>query len=84
MLLTIGLLINNDEKFLRDCLNGIKPILDNVPSELIVLYDNGSKDNSVAIAKNFTNNVFEIEWRNDFAWARNQHLKRAKGEWFFK
>ncbi|MCL1986550.1 MAG: glycosyltransferase, partial [Firmicutes bacterium] len=31
-----------------------------------------------------TNNVFEIEWRNDFAWARNQHLKRAKGEWFFK
>ncbi|MCL1986792.1 MAG: glycosyltransferase [Firmicutes bacterium] len=83
MLLTIGMIMKNEERFLRDCLTAIKPILDNVDSELII-HDTGSTDNSIAIAKEFTNNVFEIEWRNDFAWARQQGFERAKGEWFFK
>ncbi|MCL1989131.1 MAG: glycosyltransferase family 2 protein [Firmicutes bacterium] len=81
MLLTIGMIMKNEERFLRDCLTAIKPILDNVDSELIIC-DTGSTDNSIAIAKEFTDNVFEIEWCNDFAWARQQGFERAKGEWF--
>ncbi|MCL1986548.1 MAG: glycosyltransferase family 2 protein, partial [Firmicutes bacterium] len=83
MLLTIGMIMKNEERFLRDCLTAIKPILDNVDSELII-HDTGSTDNSIAIAKEFTNNVFEIEWRNDFAWARQQGFELAKGEWFLQ
>ncbi|MCL1986515.1 MAG: glycosyltransferase, partial [Firmicutes bacterium] len=64
MLLTIGMIMKNEERFLRDCLTAIKPILDNVDSELII-HDTGSTDNSIAIAKEFTDNVFEIEWRDD-------------------
>ena len=81
MLLTIGMIMKNEERFLRDCLTAIKPILDNVDSELII-HDTGSTDNSIAIAKEFTDNVFEIEWRDDFGWARQQNFERAKGEWF--
>ncbi|MCL1986795.1 MAG: glycosyltransferase family 2 protein, partial [Firmicutes bacterium] len=82
MILTIGMIMKNEERFLRDCLTAIKPILDNVDSELII-HDTGSTDNSIAIAKEFTDNVFEIEWRDDFGWARQQGFERAKGEWFF-
>ena len=81
MLLSIGMIVKNEEKYLRDCLNGIKPILEQVSSELIIC-DTGSSDSTIEIAKEFTNKVYEIEWRDDFAWARQQTLKRARGKWF--
>lgn len=81
MLLTIGMIVKNEEKNLEACLNGIKPILDRVDSELIIA-DTGSTDRTVEIAKKFTDNVFYFEWIKDFAAARNATLERAKGEWF--
>ena len=81
MLLSIGMILKNEEHFLRDCLTSIKPILDAVHSELII-YDTGSTDATVQIAKEFTDQVYVIEWRNDFSWARNHTIRKAKGEWF--
>ena len=80
MLLSINMIVKNEEKYLRDCLNGIKPVLKQVHSELIIV-DTGSTDNTVEIAKEFTNKVYHAEWRDDFAWARNQALKRSRGKW---
>jgi glycosyltransferase involved in cell wall biosynthesis len=73
--------MKNEEKYLRDCLNGLKPILEQVHSELII-YDTGSTDASVEIAKEFTDKVYQIEWRGDFAWARNHTVDRAIGKWY--
>lgn len=81
MLLSIGMIVKNEEKFLERCLTALKPILDNLDSELIIA-DTGSTDNTVEIAKKFTDNVFYFEWINDFAAARNSTLERAKGEWY--
>ncbi|MDR1704996.1 MAG: glycosyltransferase, partial [Clostridiales bacterium] len=81
MLLSIGMIVKNEEKTLRACLEGIKPILEQVESELIIA-DTGSTDRTADIAKEFTRNVYQIEWRDDFAWARNTTLERASGEWF--
>lgn len=81
MLLTIGMIVKNEEKWLDRCLTAIKPILDNVDSELIVT-DTGSTDRTVEIAKKYTDKVFYFEWINDFAAARNYALERAGGEWF--
>ncbi len=81
MLLSIGMIVKNEEKYLEKCLTALKPILDNVDSELIIA-DTGSTDNTVEIAKKFTDNVFHFEWINDFAAARNSTLDRAKGEWY--
>ncbi|MCX7714396.1 MAG: glycosyltransferase [Clostridia bacterium] len=81
MLLSIGMIIKNEEQYLRQCLEALVPILEQVDSELIIA-DTGSTDSSVEIAKEFTNNVFHFEWCDDFAAARNSTLKKATGEWF--
>lgn len=81
MLLSIGMIVKNEEKFLERCLTALQPILDNIDSELIIA-DTGSTDNTVEIAKKFTDNVFYFEWINDFAAARNSTFERAKGEWY--
>lgn len=81
MLLSIGMIVKNEEKYLEKCLTALKPILENVDSELIIA-DTGSTDSTVEIAKKFTDNVFHFEWINDFAAARNSTLDRAKGEWY--
>ena len=75
------MIVKNEEKYLEKCLTALKPILDNVDSELIIA-DTGSTDNTVEIAKKFTDNVFHFEWINDFAAARNSTLDRAQGEWY--
>ncbi len=81
MLLTIGMIVKNEEKYLERCLKGIRPILEQVDSELIIA-DTGSTDRTVEIARQFTDNVFYFEWIKDFAAARNSTLEKARGEWF--
>ena len=53
MKLTIGMIVKNEEKWLDKCLSAIKPILDNVDSELIIT-DTGSTDRTVEIAKKYS------------------------------
>jgi len=79
--LSIGMIVKNESAHLRNCLIALHPLMDAVESELIIA-DTGSTDDTIQIAKDFTNNVMEIPWNNDFAEARNHTLKAAKGEWF--
>lgn len=81
MLLTIGMIVKDEEKYLESCLDALKPILDNVDSELIIV-DTGSTDGTVEIAKKYTGKVFHFEWCDDFAAARNAAMKRAEGKWY--
>lgn len=81
MVLSIGMIVKNEEKYLEECLTALQPILDELDSELIIA-DTGSTDRTVEIAKKFTDNVFYFEWINDFAAARNSTLEKAQGEWF--
>jgi len=81
MILTIGMIVKNEEKYLRSCLKAISPILQQIDSELIIA-DTGSADSTVEIAKSFTDNVFHFEWCDDFSAARNSTLERARGEWY--
>ena len=81
MILSIGMIVKNEEKYLGQCLEALKPILDNVDSELIIA-DTGSTDKTVKIARRYTDNVYHFEWINDFSAARNSTLERAQGEWY--
>lgn len=81
MLLTIGMIVKNEEKYLRRCLEAISPILSQVDSELIIA-DTGSADSTVEIARAFTSNVFHFEWCDDFAAARNSTLEKSTGKWY--
>lgn len=79
--LTIALIVKNEEKTLDQCLSSLKPLLDAVPSELIIT-DTGSTDGTVEIAKKYTDHIINFEWCNDFSAARNTGLNAARGEWF--
>ncbi len=79
--LTVGLIVKNEEKNLGKCLSALEPLLEAVPSELIVT-DTGSTDRTVEIARKYTDHVIRYEWNDDFSAARNTGLDEARGEWF--
>ena len=81
ILLTISILISNRPDTVRKCLDSVKPLLENVPSELI-LVDTGCGDKVRGIIEEYTDNIIEFEWCRDFSKARNAGLERAKGKWF--
>ena len=66
MLLSIGLMVKNESKHLEKCLQSLVPILTELKAELIIV-DTGSTDNTVDIAKRYTDKVFHHEWFDDFA-----------------
>lgn len=81
MLLSIGLITKNEEKYIDKCLCALMPIKNAIESEIIVV-DTGSDDKTVEIAKKYTDKVFFFTWCNDFSAARNETLKHCSGEWY--
>jgi tetratricopeptide (TPR) repeat protein len=47
----------------------------------MVIADTGSKDDTIAIAREFGAQVFSIPWTDDFAAARNLSLAPVKADW---
>lgn len=78
---TISILASNRKDTLQKTLESIKPILDNVSSELIVT-DTGCDEDLLEIIRRYTNNIIKFDWCRDFSKARNVGLKKAQGEWF--
>lgn len=79
--LTISLLISNRLDTIPQCLDSLRPIMDAIPSELILI--DTSKNSEVReLLLRYTDKVYEFEWCRDFAKARNEGIKRASGEWF--
>lgn len=79
--LTISLLVSNRKDTVPKCLESLRPLLEQVDSELIIT-DTGCDDDLVAYMKQYTDNIVKFKWCNDFAKARNVGLKMAKGQWF--
>ncbi|WP_052356823.1 glycosyltransferase [[Clostridium] dakarense] len=80
MLLSIVMMVKNEEKYLDKTLNALIPLMEDINSELIIL-DTGSTDSSVDIAKKYTDKVHFSNWNNDFAHMRNISISYAKGDW---
>ncbi len=79
--LSIGMIVKNEERFIDRCLKAVTGLLEKTNGELIIV-DTGSTDNTVSIAKKYTDKVYFYEWTNDFAAARNETLKHATGRWY--
>ncbi|CEN25090.1 glycosyltransferase [[Clostridium] sordellii] len=80
MLLSIVMMVKNEERYLDKTLESLKPLMKDIDSELIIL-DTGSDDSTVEIAKKHTDKVFFANWNNDFAQMRNISISHASGEW---
>lgn len=76
--LSVCVITKNESKFLAACLASVQSI-----AQEIIVVDAGSTDDTLAIAARFNARTFSIEWRNDYAWARNQAIAHCKGDWIF-
>lgn len=81
-LLSIGMIFKNEERCLERCLKSLEPLRKAIPCE-VVMADTGATDNSRAIAERYADEVFDFEWINDFAAARNAVMDRCHGKWYF-
>lgn len=80
-LLTISLLVSGREETTEKCLESIRPLLDKLDSELI-LVDTGCGKELREKLLEYTENIVPYRWNDDFASARNAGLEKATGEWF--
>jgi glycosyltransferase involved in cell wall biosynthesis len=74
--LSLCMIVKNEEKYLRDCLESVKSVADE-----IIIVDTGSTDSTTEIAKEFNANILYYEWNNNFSDARNFALKNCTGNW---
>ncbi|HGJ67104.1 TPA: tetratricopeptide repeat protein [bacterium] len=70
------MIVKNEEKLLAQCLDSIKDIMDE-----IIIVDTGSTDNTIEIAKRYTDKIYFHEWKNSFSEARNHSIKYAQCDW---
>lgn len=70
--ISVCIITKNEADHLQKCLEALKPY----PFEIVVT-DTGSEDNSLEIAKQYTDRVYEFEWINDFSAARNFCVNHA-------
>ena len=80
-ILTISILISNNYKNVERCLESVKPLLEAVPSELI-LTDTGVEPDLRKLLEQYTDHIIDFAWCQDFSAARNVGLKQARGQWF--
>ncbi|MCT8976130.1 glycosyltransferase family 2 protein [Clostridium sp. CX1] len=80
MKVSICMMVKDEQKNLRRCIESFKSLLDLKLAELIVV-DTGSSDATVDIAREYTEKIYFHPWNNDFSDMRNKTISYAKGEW---
>lgn len=75
-MLTLCMIVKNEESNLGNCLQNIQPLVDE-----IVIVDTGSSDNTKLIASKFTDKIYDFIWCKDFSKARNYSISKASNDW---
>ncbi|MDR1699916.1 MAG: glycosyltransferase, partial [Lachnoclostridium sp.] len=60
------MIVKDEENVLARCLDSVKKAVDE-----IIIVDTGSVDRTKSIAEEYTDLIYDFEWENDFAAARN-------------
>ena len=74
--LSVCMIVKNEAAHLAKCLRSIRPVADE-----IIIVDTGSTDRSKDIAGIFDAKIFDFEWVDDFAKAKNFAVSKACGKW---
>lgn len=80
-LLTIGVPVSNQIGTIDRCLSHIKPLLDKLDAELVVV-DTGSTDGTIEVCREYGARVVEFPWCDNMSAARNMAINAAKGLWY--
>lgn len=76
MKISACLIVKNEKDHIKDVLSSLAGV------DEIVVVDTGSADETVELARTFTDKVFtDYMWADDFAAARNHALSKCTGDW---
>lgn len=67
----------DEEQFLGGMLNSVASVVD----EIVLGIDSRTTDRTREIAETFGARIVTVDWRDDFAYARNLTLDAAQGDW---
>lgn len=74
--IAVAMIVKNEEVLLARCLESVKD------ADAIYILDTGSIDNTIEVAKRYTDNVFiDYVWDDDFASAQNHLLEKMRGKY---
>lgn len=74
--ISVCIICKDEEKLIKQCLESVKNIADE-----IIIVDTGSTDNTLEIAKEYTDEIHKVIWEEDFSKARNKALSFATMDW---
>ncbi|MBU1000121.1 glycosyltransferase family 2 protein [Patescibacteria group bacterium] len=75
-MLSVVIITKNEENRIKACLESVKW------ADEIIVVDNGSGDNTLNIARQYTEKIFEVNLQ-DFSSIRNLAIKKTSGDWVF-
>lgn len=74
--ISLCMIVRDEEAVLERCLESVQDLV-----EEIIIVDTGSVDRTKEIARNFTEQIYDFTWRDDFAAARNFAFSKGKMEY---
>lgn len=75
---SLCMIVKNESKVLSRCLDSVADLVDE-----IVIVDTGSTDDTVAIARLYTDKVYDFKWIDDFSAARNYAFSLCECDYIY-
>lgn len=76
--ISLCMIVKNEERVLARCLDSVADLMDE-----IIIVDTGSSDKTKEIAARYTDKIYDFEWVQDFAAARNFAFSKAEMEYIY-
>lgn len=74
--ISLCMIVKNEEEVIGRCLESVKDLVDEIN-----IVDTGSTDNTKKIVEPYTDRIFNFQWINNFAAARNFSFQQATTEY---
>ncbi len=74
--LSVAIIVRNEQEVIAETLESIRTIADE-----IIVWDSGSEDETINLARKKGAKVFQGFWKNDFSAARNACLSKVTADW---
>ncbi|QQK80089.1 glycosyltransferase family 2 protein [Salicibibacter cibi] len=75
-MISLCMIVKNEEAVIGRCLDSVKNVV-----EEINIVDTGSTDRTKEIARDYTDRIYDFEWVDNFAAARNFSFEKAKQDY---